>query len=292
MSTLSTPPTLLPSDPASLTKFLHHRHLSSLRALFELKTISYAQQQEQELATRRAKRERQRAQGGRRSRRNSSPAPSNTTTEAEDLEEDQELAKRLRLEQVLAPPPSLNAASSSELAAHDGIDMTGHAYDVVYDLAPGGAVDAYYHGPHPPPPARVVKTILRAIKQPPFFDPQGLAVAQLQAVTQPIWEAEGGGTTNSAEQEEWEQGMIAAFSGACAERIGMGMVGLPVVQRTMESQQQQGREREVAQQQLAVLQSQAQQQAAQGQQQQQQQQQQMGQPPQGYEGYGAQPFWR
>ena len=132
-------------------------------------------------------------------------------------------------------------------------DGLAHTYDLVYDLTPDLGSDAYYHGPHPEPPARVVRTILKATKQKPFIDPDELSTVQLEALTRKVWEQEGmaisvgfgtgkedgeGNLTreemrvqkemNLDEYGDWEERVVAGFSSTCHERIGRGSVGRPL----------------------------------------------------------------
>ncbi|KAM0789338.1 hypothetical protein ACM66B_000171 [Microbotryomycetes sp. NB124-2] len=203
------PATALPNDPETLKQFIRLQHLDQLRQLFELKTLSYGRLREGR--SKDATADERRDRHGRRTS-TSSPSPDAETDEAR---EDAETRRRLKLDQ---PLPA-------------GIDSLGHAYDFVYDLAPGASADEYYHGAHPPPPARIVRAVMSATKQPPLFDPEGLSPAELEAAAQLIWLEQGKVTGNVEEDEAWEQRMIAGFSGACAERLGLSLMHMSPADR-------------------------------------------------------------
>ncbi|KAK4057224.1 phenylalanine--tRNA ligase subunit beta [Microbotryomycetes sp. JL221] len=217
------PSTLLPNDPNVLKRFIRLHHLDTLRQLYELKTLSHARQrdkdqpeQQQDHASNEERLAHEQGDAGHASRQNSSSSQSQShDVDLEQRREDAELRKKLGLDK---PGPQ-------------GIDRLGHAYEFVYDLAPGASADEYYHGPHPAPPACVVKAVLSAAKHPPLFDPDGLSPEQLEAAAQQIWQEQGVVTDNAEQDEAWEQQMIAAFSASCAEKLGRSLMELPAVDR-------------------------------------------------------------
>ncbi|KAK4048228.1 phenylalanine--tRNA ligase subunit beta [Microbotryomycetes sp. JL201] len=202
------PPTALPSDPETLKRFIRLQHLDTLRQLFEQKTLSYGRMREAQ-GTHKAGLDRDR-NGRRPSTSSASPG-----AESDDAREDAEIRRRLKLDQPV--PVSL--------------DSLGHAYDFVYDLAPGASADEYYHGAHPPPPARIVRAVMSTVKHPPMFDPEGLSPTELEAAAQKLWQSQGQITENEEENDVWEQQTIAAFSGACAEKLGRSLMHLPPADR-------------------------------------------------------------
>jgi hypothetical protein len=133
-----------------------------------------------------------------------------------------------------------------------------HTYDLVYDLYPDLSADAYYHGPHPEPPARVIRTIVKATRQKPFINPDDLSTSQLESLTDKIWQQEGKsiavnfgappGTNLTREEQriqkemnldeelEWEENIIAGFSATCHERIGRSMAGKPMGLKEIQDQ--------------------------------------------------------
>jgi hypothetical protein len=218
----SLPPTLLPTDPSSLTKYLQSHQLIHLRTLFEQKVILVASQLEEEAQSRRGRRGRQRRRQG------ASPGPSPLD---DDVEEEEDLLARKKLK------VSVDEAHPIDRA---------HAYELVYDLAPNGSADTYYHGPHPAPPAKVVRSLIRAVRLPPLFDPAHLSATQLYGAAQDLWEAEGtraigmslereraeAERESQAEiEEDWEAGIIAAFSAECDAKISKSIRELPPSQR-------------------------------------------------------------
>lgn len=253
------PPTLLPSDPILLSRYLRSHQLSSLRHLYAYKTSLLAQ--ESALAY-----ESSRGRGGRaRRRRGSSPL-----IEKEDLgvqdERDLfevrkkfkwdpavELAQKEEEEEILGTAEMLVTLRKGERERkkEEMVDQS-HTFDLVYDLTPDLGSDSYYHGPHPEPPARVVRTILKATKQKPFVDPDDLSTVQLEGMTRGLWEREGraisvgfgtgkeGGDSLTREEQrvqkvmeedelaDWEEMVVAGFSSTCNERIGRGRLGRPL----------------------------------------------------------------
>lgn len=297
------PPTQLPVDPHTRTRYLRSRQLAALRGLYEYKTLAVSHQIEQHAASLRGR------HGRARRRRGSSPLEERNL-EAEDDEDDLEVRKRMRYdpaaaeeeggdEEVAAAATTRNGddrrdgsvsasrastplsgaragsqkaalPSSSQLMrdASTEVDPV-HVYDYVYDLAPDASSDAYYHGAHPPPPARVVRTVLRATQRKPLVDPAGLSAAQLEALTAKLWEEEGKGLSiffgeaggsaaqkrrgaqplsrdqeryqrevNAEAADEWELAVVAGFSARCGERIGTSLARKPMTAREMEAQAQ------------------------------------------------------
>ncbi|GAA6032542.1 hypothetical protein JCM8097_004807 [Rhodosporidiobolus ruineniae] len=280
-STSSVPPTLLPTDPTALARYLRSQQLASLRGLYEHKVLTVSQQFEERAASLRGR------HGRARRRRGSSPFEPERDLEAEEEEDDLEIRKRLRYdpsddeegeqerhENVTVEGPAVEGANKPATPPakkprrprqHDetAVDPA-HTYDLVFDLAPDHSADAYYHGPHPPPPARIVRSILRASRKKPFVDPEGLSSAQLEALTSRLWEEEGKGLSIffgedaakkraageglSRDQEryqrelhaeaadEWEASVIAGFSAACDEKIGRTLARKPMTAHEMQAQ--------------------------------------------------------
>ncbi|BGP40852.1 phenylalanine--tRNA ligase subunit beta [Rhodotorula kratochvilovae] len=288
------PPTLLPVDPKALSRYLRSRQLSALRHLYEHKTLAVTQQIEEHAASQRGR------HGRARRRRGSTPPVDPRDLEAEEIEDDLEVRKKMRYDpsddeadepsaaedELLAEEAGSEAESSAaaarraaaaaarqerQQASRDRADDAekvdpAHVYDYAFDLAPDSSSDAYYHGPHPPPPARVVHTVLRATRKKPFVDPAGLSTAQLEALTRDLWASEGRGLSvffgegdggrRRAEQplsrdqeryqrelhaeaaEQWEQDVIAGFAAACDERIGLSLARRPMTAREMQAQAQ------------------------------------------------------
>ncbi|KAL8292232.1 hypothetical protein RQP46_001698 [Phenoliferia psychrophenolica] len=241
-SHIPVPSTLLPSSSSAQKQYLHSTQQAHLRRLYSHKVLHLAQQQEldQLRLARRARSTRGTRRGGRGRATESDDdswdsdaqlATSNAVTTGGGRggggggggeEFGEAYVKRRKLDQPAPPPPassSLSPSSDSEL-----IDSA-HVYQLMYDLSPSGSSDAFYHGPHPPPPASIVRSILTASRTPPFFDPTGLAVPQLEAITRDLWSSEGGGQAfleakegevverEAVEREdEWEQELVAQFS--------------------------------------------------------------------------------
>ncbi|GAA6009326.1 hypothetical protein JCM10207_004351 [Rhodosporidiobolus poonsookiae] len=275
----SIPQTQLPSDPKALARYLRSQQLAALRHLYEHKTQTVTQQYEERAASLRGR------HGRARRRRGSSPLDGGPDGEAEDEEDELEVRKRMRYdpsdeeegEEPAEQPPAASAEQGDAAAPvpakkprrarqpdETAVDPS-HTYDLVFDLAPDNSADAYYHGPHPPPPARVVRTVLRATKYKPFIDPEGLSAAQLQTLTSRLWEEEGKGLSiffgeengkkraeqplsrdqeryqrevNAEAADEWEASVIAGFSAACDEKIGRTMARKPLTAREMQAQAQ------------------------------------------------------
>ncbi|GAA5891776.1 hypothetical protein JCM6882_006203 [Rhodosporidiobolus microsporus] len=268
------PPTLLPTDPKALARYLRSQQLASLRHLYEHKTITVTQQFEERAASLRGR------HGRARRRRGSSPLEPERDVEAEEEEDDLEVRKRMRYDpsdedeveqEVKEDGPEQTAAAADKPAKkprrprqleETAIDPA-HTYDLVFDLAPDSSADAYYHGPHPPPPGRVVRSVLRASRKKPFVDPEGLSTAQLEALTSQLWEEEGKGLSiffgdengkkrgdqplsrdqervqkevNLEAEDEWEASVIAGFSAACDEKIGRTLAQKPMTAREMQAQ--------------------------------------------------------
>lgn len=299
------PPTQLPVDPHTLTRYLRSRQLAALRGLYEYKTLAVAQQIEQHAASLRGR------HGRARRRRGSSPLEERDL-DAEDEEDDLEVRKRMRYDPAAdvdegaraapatatgdesapasgastpmlpgtrsssqrAAVPTAAATSTRSVAAEGAVDPV-HVYDYVFDLAPDSSSDAYYHGAHPPPPARVVRTVLRATQRKPFVDPAGLSTAQLEALTTKLWDEEGKGLSiffgeaslsggaaagqkrkggggqplsrdqeryqrevNAEAQDEWEMAVIAGFSARCDQQIEQNLRRRPITAREMQAQAQ------------------------------------------------------
>ncbi|GAA5934808.1 uncharacterized protein JCM15063_003073 [Sporobolomyces koalae] len=270
------PPTLLPTDPTLLSRYVRSSQLSALRHLYAYKTDQLAKESAAQFDATRGR-------GGRvRRRRGSSPTLDDKDSKELDEQDLLEVRKKFKWDPTTehpSPPTSVDDAAEeaagvvlgtaeSLVSLRDGerdrrkrvaIDPV-HTYDLVYDLHPDLSADAYYHGPHPEPPARVVRTVLRATRFKPFIDPSGLSSAQLEAFAERVWQQEGksiavnfghphkaphhrtgnaaGGLTreeqriqkemNLDEQVEWEQLVISGFSATCHERIGQGMARKPM----------------------------------------------------------------
>lgn len=273
------PPTQLPVDQKALSRYLRSRQLATLRHLYEYKTLAVTQQIEDHVASQRGR------HGRARRRRGSTPPVDPRELEAEEQDDDLEVRKRMRYDppgedEVVDVPgaevdragdEATRAAAAEPSSAGDEaaakVDPA-HVYDYVFDLAPEGSADSYYHGVHPPPPARVVHTVLRATRKKPFVDPTGLSTAQLEALTRDLWASEGLGLPvtfgdpsaaarrrrdqqalsrdqerhqrelNAEAADEWEQGVIAAFAATCDERIGETLARRPMTAREMQAQAQ------------------------------------------------------
>ncbi|KAI5480204.1 hypothetical protein MNV49_001532 [Pseudohyphozyma bogoriensis] len=202
-----TPRTLLPSDPSSLKLFLHASHLAHLQRVYESKL----HQIDDDAKT---------AAGGggaaggskRRQRKRRGSSPPTTGRDSDDDDADD--------------AAHTSGADKGKKRKVAGIDEA-HAYDVVYDLAPNGSSDSYYHGTHPAPPAKVVRAVLRAAKHAPLFDPDGVSVVQLDQAAAPVWEQEGAKGATKEATDEWEENIIAAFSTNCDKRISTSIANLP-----------------------------------------------------------------
>ena len=284
------PPTQLPVDHKALSRYLRSRQLAALRHLYEYKTLAVTQQIEDHAASQRGR------HGRARRRRGSTPPVDPREVEVEEEEDDLEVRKKMRYDppgddelDEPSPPgqdepesstaPAKRAAAAAvarELHRREDDDAKvdpAHVYDYVFDLAPEAGSDAYYHGVHPPPPARVVHTVLRATRKKPFVDPSSLSTAQLETLTRELWTSEGlglpvtfgdsgssstatGRRKRAAEQplsrdqeryqrelhaeaaDEWEHGVIAAFAATCDERIGETLARKPMTAREMQAQAQ------------------------------------------------------
>lgn len=260
--TLPTPPTLLPSDPTSLQKYLHHQHLISLRRIFERQSITHAIQMEEEVKLRRQRanttattssrgRQQQRRRKGADNREASPTASNDTTLDTDDVGDEESDGQRKGPAEGAATTASKAVGNLGPEGGDAAIDSA-HAYDLVFDLAPGSASDTYYHGPHPPPPCKVIKTVLSATQQTPFFDPDQLSTKQLLSAANALWEEEGkkvekevrlvrdgeGGEAEQEEREEdWEANVVAGFSWCCDERIARGRAILPLTERPFSNSQ-------------------------------------------------------
>ncbi|GAA5928510.1 hypothetical protein JCM1841_003678 [Sporobolomyces salmonicolor] len=280
------PPTQLPSDPTLLSRYLRSQQLASLRRLYEYKTDMVAK----DIA---AQYDASRGRGGRaRRRRGSSPLVEERNLEEEDEQDDFEVRKLMKYD------PALEEPTKEEEQYQDKGDIQGtaeilgsladdarrrkeevaidpaHTYDLVFDLSPDSSADAYYHGPHPPPPARIVRTVLRATRKKPFVDPTGLSTAQLESLANHLWTEEGKAVSvlfgergrarhqpltreqeraqrdmNADEEQEWEESVIAGFSATCDEKIGRSLAKRPMTAREMQAQAQAAAQQAAAQQQ-------------------------------------------
>ncbi|BGP32840.1 hypothetical protein JCM10296v2_004625 [Rhodotorula toruloides] len=285
-TTSAVPPTLLPADPKSLSRYLRSQQLSALRHLYEYKTLAVTQQIEEHAASMRGR------HGRIRRRRGSSPLLDERDLEAEEEEDELEVRKKMRYdpsedeeegqanggnEEVGAEGTPGIASGRGTPALEKGKDESrkkrrqeaqpidpAHCYDLVFDLSPDWSADAYYHGPHPPPPARVVHAVLRATRKKPFINPEGLSATQLESLAAPLWETEGKGLSiffgeeggkkkaehlsrdqeraqrevNMDAAEDWELAVIAGFSATCDERIGRSLARKPMTAREMQAQAQ------------------------------------------------------
>lgn len=290
-TTSAVPPTLLPADPKSLSRYLRSQQLSALRHLYEYKTLAVTQQIEEHAASMRGR------HGRIRRRRGSSPLLDERDLEAEEEEDELEVRKKMRYD----PSDDEDEEEAADVEKEDAAMMDkdeprkrrrhetqpvdpAHCYDLVFDLSPDWSADAYYHGPHPPPPARVVHAVLRATRKKPFIDPEGLSAAQLESLTTPLWESEGKGLSiffgeeggkkkaehlsrdqeraqrevNMDAAEDWELAVIAGFSATCDERIGKSLARKPMTAREMQAQAQMQAAQQVQQQQQTAPQAQAQ----------------------------------
>lgn len=256
------PATLLPSSSSAQKQYLHTTQQAHLRRLYSHQVLHAAQQQELD-QLRLQRRGRNTRSGTRRGRRGSPTGASDddewsdehalaqAQAQASANEEFGEAYVKRRkvasgpedapLAAATAAPP---LALSPPVAAESERIDSAHVYHLSYDLSPAGSSDAFYHGPHPPPPAAIVRAVLKASRTPPFFDPDGLAVHQLEAITRDLWEGEGGGAQVGAQldgavvdrevaqrEDEWEQDLVAQFSTGCAARIARTVAALPPSQR-------------------------------------------------------------
>ncbi|GAA5836655.1 hypothetical protein JCM11251_002688 [Rhodosporidiobolus azoricus] len=268
----SIPPTLLPTDPKALSRYLRSQQLASLRHLYEVRTLAVTAQFEERAASLRGR------HGRARRRRGSSPLEPERDLEAEEEEDDLEVRKRMRYdpfeeedveqEGVVEAATENNGAQTTKKPRRPrqreetAVDPA-HTYDLAFDLAPDSSADAYYHGPHPPPPGRVVRSVIRASRKKPFVDPEGLSAAQLEALTSRLWKEEGKGISiffgeedgqkrgeqplsrdqervqkevNLEAEDDWEASVIAGFSAACDERIGRTLAQKPLTAKEMQAQ--------------------------------------------------------
>ncbi|GAA5834507.1 hypothetical protein JCM3766R1_005231 [Sporobolomyces carnicolor] len=273
------PLTQLPTDPTLLARYLRSTQLASLRHLYAYKTEQLAKESA-------AQYDATRGRGGRaRRRRGSSPLVEEKDPREQDESDLLEARKKFKWD----PTTELDGGSRHEQGAGKDDEHAGeevvvgtaetlvtlvqeernrklesaidpvHAYDLVYDVCPDLSADAYYHGPHPEPPARVVRTVVKASRQKPFIDPQDLSTSQLESLTEHIWRQEGksiavnfGTTSNQThltreeqrvqkemnldEEAEWEDRVIAAFSATCHERIGTGLASKPMGLKEIQEQ--------------------------------------------------------
>ncbi|SCZ89597.1 BZ3501_MvSof-1269-A2-R1_Chr9g10218 [Microbotryum saponariae] len=266
--TLTTPATALPNDPSSLAKLIRQRHLVALQALYEQRTLQHIAQQERLALQRRQKRlAALGAEEGTTTTTTTTTTSSSEVEMTEEVEEDPKVAeasdrqtvyKALYLSEPTSSTASTTAASTAPSSSSSSssssyssssaslppppIDRLGHAYDFVYHLAPNGSSDAYYHGPHPPPPSKIVNSIIKAYKNPPFFDPTGLTSNQLLPKATELFQAPFRNTASSSSTttpstttltttpasavpptetiDVVEAELIASFSASCDERIG------------------------------------------------------------------------
>ncbi|KAM0747274.1 hypothetical protein T439DRAFT_329023 [Meredithblackwellia eburnea MCA 4105] len=286
------PATLLPTSIPAQTRYLHNTQQAYLRRLYTHKVLLTVAQHEQDSKSVRSRRAR-----NRRNRRNSTPEGKSDWEETEpgDGIEGQypkapvfgggsgltgwsatTSATSNKKRKLPAAGGSKSGEASPTVGEGAGGDTNGlvkeeeepnpkidpcHVYKLVYDLTPAGSSDSYYHGPHPAPPAKVIKSLLKASRTPPFFDPQGLSSSQLQLVTKELWDKEGGPpshtnnnhlnsntapkgmmmTTGSSmglmgtqdpDEDEWEADVISAFSTVCAGKIAKSLARMPPSMRT------------------------------------------------------------
>lgn len=312
------PRTQLPVDPHTLTRYLRSRQLAALRGLYEYKTLAVAQQIEQHAASLRGRHGRARRRRGSspleerdldaedeeddlevRKRMRYDPAadldeggvtaPARATATAAAAGDESAPASgastpllpgtRSSSQRAVAPPATATSTRGVAAEAAEGAVDPVHVYDYVFDLAPDSSSDAYYHGAHPPPPARVVRTVLRATQRKPFVDPAGFSTAQLEALTTKLWDEEGKGLSiffgesssssaaaggqkrkgggggggqplsrdqeryqrevNAEAQDEWEMAVIAGFSARCDQQIEQNLRRRPITAREMQAQARQ-----------------------------------------------------
>lgn len=222
------PPTLLPSSSSAQTRYLHATQQAYLRQLYAHKVLLAAQQQgDDELPKHHSTSRRSRRGGG---GHHDSITGGGAGSDNSDVDADQPWAS--------FGGPSYRKRKAPADDDGERIDPA-HVFELEYDLSPGGSSDAYYHGPYPPPPGKVVRAILKATRTPPFFDPEGLSVRQLESVTRGFWASEGGevvgdlGDREAGAEDEWEQDVIAQFSTGCAGRIAKSVAGMLPSQRPM-----------------------------------------------------------
>ncbi|GAA5897940.1 uncharacterized protein JCM6883_000868 [Sporobolomyces salmoneus] len=276
------PPTQLPTDPTLLSRYLRSTQLASLRHLYAYKTDQLAKESA-------AQYDATRGRGGRaRRRRGSSPLVEEKDPREQDENDLMEVRKKFKWDPTVELDSTRESEGDRAEGENDEEEVTEkevlgtaetlvtlvqeeknrklqvaidpvHTYDLVYDLYPDLAADAYYHGPHPEPPARVVRTILRATREKPFINPEDLSTSQLESLTDNIWRQEGksiavnfGTTSNQTnltreeqriqkemnldEEAEWEENVIAGFSATCHERIGKGMAKKPMGLKEIQDQ--------------------------------------------------------
>ncbi|GAA5872997.1 hypothetical protein JCM16303_006909 [Sporobolomyces ruberrimus] len=266
------PPTQLPTDPSLLSRYLRSNQLASLRHLYAYKTDQLAKESA-------AQYDATRGRGGRvRRRRGSSPL----IEEKDQREQDENDLLQVRKKFKWDPNTTLERTQREDLDGEGQVVLGTaetlvslvqeernrnlqasidpiHTYDLVYDLYPDLSADAYYHGPHPEPPPRVVRTIVKASREKPFYDPRDLSTSQLESLATKIWEQEGKsiavnfGTTSSNgnltreeqriqkemnldEEAEWEENVIAGFSATCHERIGKRLAKKPMGLKEIQDQ--------------------------------------------------------
>ncbi|GAA6007355.1 hypothetical protein JCM11491_003100 [Sporobolomyces phaffii] len=270
------PPTLLPTDPTLLARYLRSTQLASLRHLYAYKTDQLAKESAAQYDATRGR------NGRARRRRGTSPLPEDRDSTEQDDKDLLEVRKKFKWDpaleldhdrrhdagdvdrddddRVLGTAETLISLVQEERnrKLQVAIDPV-HTYDLVYDLYPDSSADAYYHGPHPDPPARVVRTIVKATRQKPFIDPENLSTSQLEALANKVWQQEGKsiavnfGSNPSAtltreeqriqkemnldEEAEWEENVISGFSATCHERIGTGFARKPMGSKELHGQQ-------------------------------------------------------
>lgn len=218
----ATPPTSLPLDPRSLSKYLKLAQLKQLQHTYH-QSITKDQDLFAFVRWSTSKQALSRAPSA---RHLGPPGPDNSSEPS---------PKRIRL-------------GGSTPA--DKVD-SGHAYNLkpVEDMTQSS--DSFYYGPHPAPPPHAVRLVLDASKGPRMFDPDGVSVSALLAAANAEWELSSGGVpgtrlpppeverastreaeaTAVREREEaeaaWENEIIASLSAKCAARVARGQEKQP-----------------------------------------------------------------
>lgn len=243
----STPPTRLPSDPRSLAKYLRLTQLNALQETYYKSVttdtdlfayVRWSKSAAPDTAERRARAE-EASHHNHSGPRHPHPTATDAATAptAADDSDPSRPSKRPKL------------AGSTDPTKVD----SAHAYSLrpAPDLTT--SADAYYHGPHPPPPPHALKAVLGAATTAPgMFDPDGVRVSALLAAADSAYARAQGGvpgtvlpgplppggaaTADAArereeQEEEWERAVVAALSTACAAKIAQGRDKLPLAKR-------------------------------------------------------------
>lgn len=235
----STPQTELPSDPRSLAKYLRSAQLNSLQQTYYKSVttdtdlfayVRWSKSTGPEAAERRGRAE---VASHRQLPAQANQAQPTNPTTADDS---------------ARPPKRIKLGGSNEQTKVD----SAHAYSLRPAPDMTRSADAYYHGPHPPPPAYAVKSVLEAATAPGMFDPEGVRVSALLAAASEAYGRSQGGVPGTVlpgalpaggaataeaarereeQEEDWERSIVAALSTACAAKIAQGKDKLPLAKR-------------------------------------------------------------